>query len=58
LKIIETGKPYTAVDNNTINISRAINDLIGKGIIFNQKSGYILSDPLLERYIKERILKQ
>jgi len=58
LKIIETGKPYTAIENNTINISRAINELTGKGIIFNEKSGYILSDPLLERFIKERILKQ
>lgn len=58
LKIIETGKPYTAIENNKINISRAINELIGKGIIFNEKTGYILSDPLLERFIKERILKQ
>lgn len=58
LKIIETGKPYTGIGNNTINISRAINDLTGKGIIFNEKSGYILSDPLLERFIRERILKQ
>lgn len=58
LKIIETGKPYTGIANNTINISRAINKLIGNGIIFNQNSGYILSDPLLERFIKERILKQ
>lgn len=58
LKIIETGKPYTGIDNNRINTSRAINELIGKGILFNEKSGYILSDPLLERFIKERILKQ
>ena len=58
LKIIETGKPYTGIENNRINISRAINELIGKGIIFSVKSGYILSDPLLERFIKERILKQ
>lgn len=58
LKIIETGKPYTGIDNNKINTSRAINELIGKGILFNEKSGYILSDPLLERFIKERIVKQ
>jgi len=58
LKIIETGKPYTAIENNRINISRAISDLTGKGIIFNEKSGYTLSDPLLERFIRERILKQ
>lgn len=58
LKIVETGKPYSGIDNNRINISRAINELIGKGIIFSEKSGYTLSDPLLERFIKERILKQ
>jgi uncharacterized protein len=57
LKIIETGKPYTGIDNKGINISRAINELLGKGVIFSDKSGYYLSDPLLERFIKERILK-
>jgi AAA+ ATPase superfamily predicted ATPase len=57
IKIIETGKPYTGVENTGINISRAINELLGKGIIFSEKSGYILSDPLLERFIKERVLK-
>jgi hypothetical protein len=57
IKIIETGKPYTGVENKGINISRAINELIGKGIIFSNKSDYVLSDPLLERFIKERVLK-
>ena len=57
IKIIETGKPYTEIDSKSINISRAINELSGKGIIFSDKSGYILSDPLLERFIKERVLK-
>jgi hypothetical protein len=51
------GKPYTGVENKGINISRAINELIGKGIIFSNKSDYVLSDPLLERFIKERVLK-
>lgn len=45
LKIIETGKPYSGIYNNRINISRAINDLIGKGHIFSGKTGYSLSDP-------------
>lgn len=57
IKIVETGKPYTRIENKGINISRAINELLGKGIIFSEKSGYLLSDPLLERFIKERILK-
>ena len=58
IKLIETGKPYSGIEKNNINISRALNELLGKGIIFSGKSGYSLSDPLLERFIKERILKQ
>jgi hypothetical protein len=58
IKIIETGKPYTGIESKGINVSRAINELRGKGIIFSEKSGYTLSDPLLEKFIKERILKQ
>jgi uncharacterized protein len=57
IKIIETGKPYTEIDNKGVNISRAINELLGKGIIFSEKSGYVVSDPLFERFIKERVLK-
>lgn len=57
LKIVETGKPYTGHENKGINVSRSVNELLGKGIIFSDKSGYILSDPLLERFIKERVLK-
>lgn len=57
IKIIETGKPYTGIDNKSINISRAINELLGKGLIFADKSGYVVSDPLLERFVKERVLK-
>ena len=57
IKIIETGKPYTEIDNKGINISRAINELLGKGLIFSAKSGYVVSDPLLERFVKERVLK-
>ena len=30
---------------------------LGKGLIFNDESGYIVSDPLLERFVKERVLK-
>ena len=29
IKIIETGKPYTGTDNKGVNISRAINELLG-----------------------------
>jgi len=37
IKIIETGKPYTEIDNKGINISRAINELRGKGLIFTDE---------------------
>jgi uncharacterized protein len=57
LKIIETGKPYTGISTTGINISRALKELLGKGIIFSTKSGYILSDPLLEIFIREKVLK-
>ena len=57
IKIVETGKPYTEIENKSINISRAINELLGKGIIFSDKSVYIVSDPLFERFIKVRVLK-
>ena len=57
IKIIETGKPYTGIGNPGINISRAIKELQGKGIIFSVKPGYILTDPLLEIFIKEKVLK-
>jgi len=57
IKILETGKPYTGIESKGINISRAINELLGKGIIFSDKSGYVISDPLLERFIRERVLK-
>jgi uncharacterized protein len=57
LKIIETRKPYTGVNKSGINISRAVNELLGKGLIFSEKSGYTLSDPLLERFIRGRVLK-
>lgn len=57
LKIIETKKPYTGIETRGINISRAVNELLGKGILFSDGSGYTLSDPLFERFIRERILK-
>ena len=57
IKIVETGKPYTGIEDKRINISRAIKELLGKGILFSADSGYILTDPLLERFIEERILK-
>ena len=57
IKIIETGKPYTGIDDKGVNISRAIRELLGKGIIFSEKSNYVVSDPLFERFVRERVLK-
>ena len=44
-------------DNKGVNISRAIRELLGKRIIFSDKSDYVLSDPLFERFVRERVLK-
>ena len=57
IKIIETKKPYSGIESKGINISRAINELLGKGLLFSDESGYTVSDPLFERFIKERILQ-
>lgn len=57
LKIVETGKPYTGVENNRINITRALKELAGRGLIFNTKEGYTIADPLLGRFIRDRILR-
>jgi len=57
IKIIETGRPYTGIESKGVNISRAINELSGKGIIFSDGSLYYLSDPLFEKFVVRRILK-
>ena len=58
LRLIETkGKPYTKIESNEINISRAIKELTGKGIISQGDSGYIITDSLLEMYLKRDVLK-
>lgn len=58
IRLIETsGKPYTKTQNNTINISRAIKELKGKGVISSDDSGYFITDPLLEMYIRLNVLK-
>lgn len=58
LRIIETsGKPYSGIDDNRYNLTRAIKDMKGKGVILSDDSAYILSDPLLEMFIKEKVLK-
>jgi hypothetical protein len=58
IRLIETsGKPYTKTQNSTINISRAIKELNGKGIISSDDSGYFITDPLLEMYIRPNVLK-
>jgi len=57
LKIVETGKPYTAIEDNSINITRALKELAGRGLVFHNKEGYTIADPLLCRFIRDRILK-
>ncbi len=58
LKLIETnGNPYTGSVDNRFNLARGLNQLKGMGQIFREKDGYILTDPLLEYYIKTRVLR-
>jgi len=57
LRIIETGKPYSGTEIHGINISRAIKDLSGKGFIYSKGSSWFLTDPLFEKYVRNRILK-
>jgi hypothetical protein len=57
IKVVETGRPYTGMETRSVNVSRAINDLIGKGILIPEGPGYCVTDPLLERFVRERILK-
>lgn len=58
LKIISSGgKPYISSDNNSFNISRAIKELRGKGLISAGVNTYMLTDPLLEFYLKRNVLK-
>jgi len=58
LRIIETGKPYSGMEIPGINISRAIRELTGKGLIYSRNSSYYLTDPLFEKYVSEKILKR
>ena len=58
LKMISSGgKPYTKREKNSFNISRAINELKGKGLISSDGNAYIMTDPLLEFYLKRNVLK-
>jgi uncharacterized protein len=58
LRLVETsGKPYSGIEDNRYNLTRAIRDMKGKGVIMSIDSTYILSDPLLEMFIKEKVLK-
>ena len=57
LRIIETGKPYSGIEIHGVNISRAIKDLSGKGFIYSRDSSWFLTDPLFEKYVRNRILK-
>ncbi|MDT8402670.1 MAG: ATP-binding protein [Bacteroidales bacterium] len=59
LKIITSGgRPYTNIDNRAVNVSRAINELRGKGLIISDGYTYQLTDPLLEFYLRRNVLKQ
>jgi len=58
LKIIETGKPYSGTEIPGINISRAIKEMAGRGLVYSKDSSYYMTDPLFEKYIKVKIMKE
>jgi len=58
LKVIETnGNPYTGPTDHRFNLSRGLNQLKGMGQLFKEKNGYTLTDPLVEYFIKTRVLR-
>lgn len=58
LKILETGKPYSGTEIPGINISRAIKEMAGRGLVYSKDSSYYMTDPLFEKYIKVKIMKE
>jgi len=56
IKTVETGKPYSGSQDKGINISRALRELIGKGIVISDGSIYRVTDPLFEEFIRQRVL--
>lgn len=47
---------YSHLDTKKVNLGRALKKLSGSGILFRRNNGYHLSDPLLELWIKEKII--
>ncbi len=47
---------YSHIDTKKINLGRALKKLSGSGIIYSENNIYHLSDPLLELWIKEKII--
>ncbi len=48
---------YSVIDTKKINLGRALKKLSGKGIIYNEKGKYQLSDPLFELWIIENVIR-
>ncbi len=48
--------PYSHLDTKKINPGRALKRLSGSGILLRENNRYSLSDPLLELWIKEKII--
>ena len=47
---------YSHLDTKKVNPGRALKKLSGSGILFRENKSYHLSDPLLELWIKEKII--
>lgn len=46
---------YKRLSNKGVNVSRAINNLEGMGILFRNKKGYFISDPFFAYWIQKNI---
>ena len=53
-----TGKPYSGTEIPCINISRAVKEMAGRGLVYSKDSLYYMTDPLFEKYIKVKIMKE
>lgn len=47
---------YSAINRKDINIARTLKKLTGKGAVIKKESGYLLTDPLFEYWIKKYVI--
>lgn len=55
--IMQEKSLYSVVDTKKINLGRALKKMLGRGIIFNERGKYYLTDPLFELWIKRNVIR-